>query len=187
MIVILDNYDSFTYNLYQYIGEINPSVTVVRNDKITVKELSCIPCSHLVISPGPGFPQSAGITVGAIQALAGKMPILGICLGHQAIGYTFGGEVVHAPKLYHGKASNVKLYKNRLFEGLPQVISAARYHSLIVRKETLPDELKMIAQTAQGELMGIAHARLPVYGLQFHPESVLTPEGKRILKNFLSL
>lgn len=187
MIVILDNYDSFTYNLYQYIGEINPSITVIRNDKVTVKELLRMPCSHLVISPGPGFPQSAGITVEAIQALAGKMQILGICLGHQAIAHAFGGEVVHAPKLFHGKASNVKLYKNRLFEGLPSVISAARYHSLIVRKETLPDGLEMIAQTAQGELMGLAHVRFPIYGLQFHPESVLTPEGKKILENFLSL
>jgi anthranilate synthase component 2 len=187
VIVLLDNYDSFTYNLYQFIGEINPDIWVVRNDKITVGELEALPYTHLILSPGPGFPQSAGIMVEAIRKLYKKAPILGICLGHQAIGHAFGASVAHAPELVHGKASNVRLYDDPLFSGLPRVITAARYHSLIVRKETMPNELKLTAQTAKGELMGLRHRDHPVYGLQFHPESVLTPDGKQILKNFLSL
>jgi anthranilate synthase component 2 len=187
MIVILDNYDSFTYNLYQYVGELNPDVTVVRNDKITVDELQGLDFTHLIISPGPGYPQSAGISVEAVQRLSGKKPILGVCLGHQAIGCAFGGRIVRAPHLFHGKSSVVRLGESRIFQGLPRVVNAGRYHSLIVDRKTLPPELKITAQTVSGEIMGVQHRKFPVYGLQFHPESVLTPEGKAILKNFLAV
>ena len=187
MIVIIDNYDSFTYNLYQYIGEMTPDVTVIRNDKITVGELAAIPYSHLVVSPGPGFPQDAGISVEAIKTLGTKAPILGVCLGHQAIGHAFGADIVHAPRLMHGKSSDINLYECELFEGLGKSVSAARYHSLIVDKKTLPDTLHIIAETDAGEIMGLKHRDLPVYGLQFHPESILTPDGKQILRNFLSV
>lgn len=187
MIVILDNYDSFTYNLYQYVGEINPDVVVIRNDQITVNDLSKMPYRHLIISPGPGYPQTAGITVEAIKTLSEKAPILGICLGHQSIGYAFGADIVHAPKLVHGKVSEIKLGDSPIFEGIVPVIKAARYHSLIVKKNTLPDTLKVIAKTKDGEIMGVEHKSLPIFGLQFHPESILTPDGKQMLKNFLRL
>jgi len=187
MIVILDNYDSFTYNLYQYLGELDPDIKVVRNDALTVEKLKKLPLSHLVISPGPGFPQQAGVSVEAIRALSGIVPILGVCLGHQAIGVAFGGNVVHAPRLMHGKASAVALNESEIFEGLPPVIRAGRYHSLIVDKCTLPRCLKVTAQTVEGEVMALQHEAFPVFGLQFHPESILTPEGRAILKNFLSV
>ncbi|MDD5017434.1 MAG: aminodeoxychorismate/anthranilate synthase component II [Eubacteriales bacterium] len=187
MIVILDNYDSFTYNLYQYVGEIEPDVTVIRNDKITVKELSEMPYSHLIVSPGPGYPQQAGISVEAIRRLGEKAPILGVCLGHQAIGNAFGADIVHAPCLMHGKASDIRLLESDMFNGLPPSIRAGRYHSLIVDRQTLPDTLRVIARTDSGEIMGLQHVRLPIFGLQFHPESVLTPDGKKILRNFLGL
>jgi anthranilate synthase component 2 len=187
MIVIIDNYDSFTYNLYQYIGEINPDIRVYRNDKVTVEELNEIPYSHLIISPGPGFPQQAGVSVEAVQKLGGKAPILGVCLGHQAIGCAFGAEIVHAPRLMHGKASDVRLEESALFEGLPSVISGGRYHSLVVDKDTLSGELRTTARAGSGEIMALEHKELPVYGLQFHPESILTPEGRKILRNFLAM
>ena len=187
MIVILDNYDSFTYNLYQYVGEINPDVVVIRNDQITVSDLAKMPYSHLIISPGPGYPKAAGISVDAIKALYKKAPILGICLGHQAIGYAFGADIVHAPKLVHGKASDIKLGDFPIFKGISPVIKAARYHSLIVDKNTLPDTLKVTAQTQDGEIMGLKHKNFPIFGLQFHPESILTSSGKQMLKNFLRL
>jgi len=187
MIVIIDNYDSFTYNLYQYIGELNKDVVVIRNDQITVSDLADMPYSHLIISPGPGYPKSAGIAVDAIKALSEKSPILGICLGHQAIGYAFGADIVHAPQLVHGKASDIKLGDCPIFNGIAPLIKAARYHSLIVDKDTLPDTLEITAMTDSKEIMGIKHKKLPIFGLQFHPESVLTPDGKQILKNFLRL
>ncbi len=187
MIVIIDNYDSFTYNLYQYIGEINPDIRVYRNDKITVEELSRIPYSHLIISPGPGYPQQAGVSVEAIQKLKDKAPILGVCLGHQAIGCAFGAKIVKAPELMHGKASDVRLEKSAIFEGLPPVISGGRYHSLMVDKDSLPRELKITASSESGEIMAIEHRELPIYGLQIHPESILTQEGRKILRNFLAI
>ncbi len=187
MIVIIDNYDSFTYNLYQYIGEMAADIRVYRNDKVTVEELESLPYSHLVISPGPGFPQQAGVSVESVQKLGRKAPILGVCLGHQAIGCAFGAEIVHAPKLMHGKASEVKLEKSAVFEGLPHVISGGRYHSLVVDIDTLPEELKVTASAESGEIMAVEHRELPIYGLQFHPESILTPEGRKILRNFLAI
>lgn len=187
MIVIIDNYDSFTYNLYQYIGEINPDISVIRNDKVTADELARLPYSHLIISPGPGFPQQAGVSVEAVKKLGSKAPILGVCLGHQAIGCAFGASIVHAPKLMHGKASRVRLEKSAIFKGLPRDISGGRYHSLVVDRHTLPGELKITASDGSGEIMAIEHSELPIYGVQFHPESILTPEGRTILRNFLAI
>lgn len=187
MIVIIDNYDSFTYNLYQYIGEINPDIRVYRNDKVTVDELERLPYSHLIISPGPGFPQQAGVSVEAVKKLKRKAPILGVCLGHQAIGCAFGADIVHAPKLMHGKASRVRLEESALFERLPRDINGGRYHSLVVDEGTLPGELRVTAWAGPGEIMAIEHNELPIYGVQFHPESILTPDGRKILRNFLAI
>ena len=188
MILIIDNYDSFTYNLYQYIGEINPKIEVYRNDKISIGEIREKNPSHIIISPGPGFPKDAGISISMVRELGEFIPILGVCLGHQAIGEAFGGKVVHAAELMHGKASEVELDgKCSLFRNLPKWIRVGRYHSLIVQKEDLPDELEVTAKTEDGEIMGLMHKRFPVYGIQFHPESILTPDGKDILRNFLSV
>ncbi len=187
MIVILDNYDSFTYNLYQAIGMINPDILVIRNDKVAVEALREMCPSHLIISPGPGFPKNAGISVSAIKELAGFVPILGVCLGHQAIGEAFGGKIVHAPHLVHGKSSLISLSQSILFQGLPETISVGRYHSLIVQKEQLPVHLRITAETKEGEIMAVEHMECPVFGLQFHPESILTPEGDKILRNFLAV
>lgn len=188
MILIIDNYDSFTYNLYQYIGEMNPDIEVYRNDKITVKEIEEKKPSHIIISPGPGFPSEAGISIELIRELGPKIPILGVCLGHQAIGEAYGGIVSHAKELMHGKASEVVVLNDcELFATLPEKIIVGRYHSLIVLKEELPKQLKVTAKTLDGEIMALQHAEYPVYGIQFHPESILTPMGKEILKNFLSL
>lgn len=188
MIAMIDNYDSFTYNLYQYIGEINPEIEVYRNDKITVNELRDKKPSHIVISPGPGFPKDAGISIPLIKELGGTVPILGVCLGHQAIGEAYGGKVVHAKELLHGKASEVEIsHECLLFSNLPGRIKAGRYHSLIVNKDCLPPELIVTARTTDGEIMGLQHARYPVFGIQFHPESILTQYGKEILRNFLKV
>jgi len=188
MILIIDNYDSFTYNLYQYIGEINTEVEVFRNDRITLDEIEKKNPSHIVISPGPGFPKDAGISIDVIRKLGESIPVLGVCLGHQAIGEAFGGEVVHAKELIHGKASEIELYEGcRLFNSLPCRIKAGRYHSLIVRNENLPYKLKVTARTPDGEIMGLEHRDYHIYGIQFHPESILTPDGKKILENFLEL
>jgi anthranilate synthase component 2 len=188
MIAMIDNYDSFTYNLYQYIGEINPEIEVYRNDKISVDELREKKPSHIIISPGPGFPKNAGISVQLIKELGGIIPILGVCLGHQAIGEAYGGIVVHAKELMHGKASEVEVSNAcQLFRNLPERIKVGRYHSLIVKKDCLPQELEVIARTPDGEIMGLKHAKYPVYGIQFHPESILTSCGKEILKNFLEI
>ena len=186
MILLIDNYDSFTYNLYQYIGELNSEIKVVRNDKINLDEIKTLSPSHIVLSPGPGFPASAGITIPLIREFGGKIPILGVCLGHQAIGEAFGGKVIHAKQLMHGKSSLVKVDNDsKLFKGLSGEITAARYHSLIVETESLPECLKVTATAENGEIMGLEHKEFAVYGIQFHPESIMTPDGKKILANFL--
>lgn len=187
-ILIIDNYDSFTYNLYQYIGEINPNIEVYRNDKITIEEIREKAPSHIIISPGPGFPIEAGISIELIKTLGQHIPLLGVCLGHQAIGEAFGGKVVHAKELMHGKASEVSVDKEcPLFRGLDEKIMAGRYHSLIVDDDSLPACLKVTASAEDGEIMGLMHEIYPVFGIQFHPESILTPEGKKIIKNFLDI
>ncbi|NLI93160.1 MAG: aminodeoxychorismate/anthranilate synthase component II [Peptococcaceae bacterium] len=187
MILIIDNYDSFTYNLYQYVGSINPNVGVIRNDKITPEEIKELQPTKIIISPGPGFPRDAGICIELIRELGGEIPVLGICLGHQAIGEAYGGMIRHAPIPVHGKTSEVKLdEKSPLFMGLPPAIQVGRYHSLVVDRKTLPAELVVTAETRDGLIMGVSHQYLPVFGVQFHPESVLTPEGIKIINNFLS-
>lgn len=188
MIAIIDNYDSFTYNLYQYVGEINPEIEIYRNDKISVSELRNKKPSHIIISPGPGFPKDAGISIPLIRELGYTIPILGVCLGHQAIGEAYGGKVVHAKELMHGKASEVEVSNDcLLFRNMPKRIKVGRYHSLIVKKDCLPPDLEVTARTPDGEIMGLQHAKYPVYGIQFHPESILTLQGKEMLKNFLSI
>jgi anthranilate synthase/aminodeoxychorismate synthase-like glutamine amidotransferase len=184
MIAVIDNYDSFTYNLVQYLGELGAEVRVYRNDAITVEELDALDPSHVVISPGPGTPDDAGISRDVIRELGARRPILGVCLGHQCIGEVFGGRVVRAPRLMHGKTSMIQHYGDGLFLGLPKPFEATRYHSLIV-DEPLPPELKATAFTVEGELMGLCHREYPIFGVQFHPESILTPHGKQVLRNFL--
>ena len=184
MIAIIDNYDSFTYNLAQYLGELGPQISVFRNDTITVGELEDLNPSHIVISPGPGGPNEAGISNQVIRTLGSIYPILGVCLGHQCIGHVFGGQVVRASRLMHGKTSGIYHYGEGLFHGMPSPFEATRYHSLIVA-EPLPDELELTAFTNQGEVMGLRHRVHPVFGVQFHPESILTTQGKQILRNFL--
>jgi anthranilate synthase/aminodeoxychorismate synthase-like glutamine amidotransferase len=185
MLVMIDNYDSFTYNLVQYFGELGAEVQVFRNDRIDLAGLDNLSISHLVISPGPCSPTEAGISVAAIRHFAGKIPILGVCLGHQAIGAAFGGEVVRAPRLMHGKTSLIYHDGRDIFQGVPSPFEATRYHSLIVSRATLPDCLEVSAQTAVGEIMGLRHRQYAVFGVQFHPESILTGEGMHILNNFL--
>lgn len=188
MILLIDNYDSFSYNLVQMIGSISPDIRVVRNDKITVKEIRHLSPTHLVLSPGPGFPADAGILEEAILELKGEIPILGVCLGHQAICEAFGGTVVHAQRPMHGKQSRIQLdSRSPLFQALPSVIQAARYHSLAAKAGDLPKELEIIAKDCEaGEIMAVQHRKYPIYGLQFHPESILTPDGRSIVENFLS-
>jgi anthranilate synthase component II len=188
MVLLIDNYDSFSYNLYQLIGTIESDIKVVRNDEISVDEIKRLAPSRLVISPGPGKPSDAGICIEAIKRLYSSMPILGICLGHQAIYEAFGGTVSYASRLMHGKSSSIKVdTENDLFKGLPPVISAARYHSLAGIESTLPGALKITARTDDGEIMAVCHKEFPVYGVQFHPESILTPDGGIIIRNFLCL
>lgn len=189
MILLIDNYDSFSYNLVQMIGSINPGIRVVRNDKVTIDGIEEMAPSHLVLSPGPGHPKAAGILEDAVRMLKGKMPILGVCLGHQGICEAFGGTISHAEKQMHGKQSEIDLNnESPLFQGLPPRIQAARYHSLAAKAESLPEELEIIARDCQeGEVMAVQHKYYPVYGLQFHPESILTPDGRQILENFLAL
>jgi anthranilate synthase/aminodeoxychorismate synthase-like glutamine amidotransferase len=183
---MIDNYDSFTYNLVQYLGQLGAEVRVYRNDQIDLAGLESLPMSHLVISPGPCSPKEAGISVAAIRHFAGRLPILGVCLGHQAIGQAFGGRVIRAPRLMHGKTSLIYHDGRDIFQGLPSPFEATRYHSLIVERETLPDCLQVSAQTAVGEIMGLRHKEYAIYGVQFHPESILTKEGLQILRNFLT-
>ncbi|MGE4283775.1 MAG: aminodeoxychorismate/anthranilate synthase component II [Clostridia bacterium] len=185
MILMIDNYDSFTYNLYQYVGSICEDIKVVRNDKITIKDIAGLSPTHIIISPGPGFPDAAGISTDVVKSFYSHIPVLGVCLGHQAIGEAFGGKVVHAKELVHGKASDIYLENCSLFKDIPNKIIAARYHSLIIEKQSLPNELNMIASTKDGEIMGICHKKYPVYGIQFHPESIITEYGIEILNNFL--
>jgi anthranilate synthase/aminodeoxychorismate synthase-like glutamine amidotransferase len=182
---MIDNYDSFTYNLVQYLGQLGAEVRVFRNDQIDVPGLERLNPSHLVISPGPCSPTEAGISVAAIQHFAGKVPILGVCLGHQAIAQAFGGRIIRAPRLMHGKTSLIYHDGRDIFQGIPSPFEATRYHSLIVERETLPDCLQVSAQTTVGEIMGLRHRRFTVFGVQFHPESILTQEGLHILQNFL--
>jgi len=187
MILLLDNYDSFTYNLAQYLGELGCEVEVHRNDKISVEEIARRRPEKIVISPGPCTPQEAGISVELIERLAPKFPILGVCLGHQAIGAAFGGRIVRAPKLFHGKTSQIQHDGKTVFRKLPNPFTATRYHSLIVERKSLPRELEISAETKDGTIMGLRHRKYPVEGVQFHPESVLTEVGKQLLKNFLAL
>ena len=188
MILLIDNYDSFSYNLVQMIGSISPDIRVVRNDKVTVEDIKEMSPSHLVLSPGPGYPKDAGILEQAVRELKGRMPILGVCLGHQGICEAFGGTIVHAGKLMHGKQSTITIdNSDPIFLGLPEKIPAARYHSLVARRSSLPDTLKIIGEDDMGEIMAVRHTDYPVYGLQFHPESILTPDGMTILRNFLNL
>ncbi len=187
MIVLIDNYDSFTYNLVQALGELGAELKVVRNDQVGVSEIEDMKPSHLLVSPGPCSPREAGISVDAIRHFAGKVPILGVCLGHQSIGYAFGAKVVRAERLMHGKTSMIRHDGKGVFKGLSNPFEAMRYHSLIVDEESLPDCLEPTAWSERDELMGIRHRDLLVEGVQFHPESILTPEGVRLLKNFLEL
>ena len=187
MIVVIDNYDSFTYNLVQYLGTLGAEVSVRRNDAVTVDELKAMEPDGLLISPGPGEPRDAGVSEDAIRALSGTLPILGVCLGHQALGEVFGGKVVRAPRLMHGKTSPI-LHKGRgLFAGLDNPFEATRYHSLIVERETLPGTLEVVAWTPEGEIMGLKHQSHETWGVQFHPESVLTSRGLDLIANFLTL
>jgi anthranilate synthase/aminodeoxychorismate synthase-like glutamine amidotransferase len=187
VILLLDNYDSFTYNLAQYLGELGCQVEVHRNDRISVEQIAQRKPERIVISPGPCTPQEAGICVELIQKLAGKIPILGVCLGHQAIGAAFGGKIIRAPKLFHGKTSQIRHDGSGVFRGLPNPFTATRYHSLMVERKSLPAELQVTAETDDDIIMGMQHREYPLMGVQFHPESVLTESGMQLLKNFLSL
>jgi anthranilate synthase/aminodeoxychorismate synthase-like glutamine amidotransferase len=191
MVFVLDNYDSFTYNLVQYLGELGAKVVVRRNDEVSVAEVEAMRPERILLSPGPCTPQEAGISIELVRHFAGKVPLLGVCLGHQAIGAAFGGEVVRAPKLMHGKTSEVQHDGKTIFNGLPSPMTATRYHSLIVQEKDLPEELEISAYASENGgsrvIMGLRHKRFPVEGVQFHPESVLTGEGKRLIANFLQI
>ncbi|HEX6838171.1 MAG TPA: aminodeoxychorismate/anthranilate synthase component II [Polyangia bacterium] len=187
MLLLLDNYDSFTYNLAQYLGELGAEVRVERNDALTVDDVAKLAPRRIVISPGPCTPNEAGISLELIGRLAGQVPILGVCLGHQAIGQAFGGKVVRAPRVMHGKTSPIEHDQSGLFRGIPSPMQATRYHSLVVEPSSLPPSLKVTARTAEGEIMALQHQTLPVWGVQFHPESILTLDGKRLLQNFLEM
>jgi para-aminobenzoate synthetase component 2 len=187
MVLIIDNYDSFTYNLVQYFGQLGGDILVKRNDEISVDEIRALAPERICLSPGPGRPESAGICPGLIQELGPSVPILGVCLGHQCIGAVFGGEVGPAPRLMHGKTSVVEHNGAGVFAGLKNPLEAMRYHSLIVRRESLPACLQITAETSEGEIMGLQHRDFPIHGVQFHPESILTPEGLRLIENFLAI
>ena len=185
MILMIDNYDSFTYNLVQYLGEMGQELVVRRNDQITIEEIEEMAPSILMISPGPCSPNEAGISLESIRHFAGTIPIFGVCLGHQSIAQVFGGDVVRAERLMHGKTSEIKHDGKSVFSGLPSPMTATRYHSLIVKRETLPDCFVISAETDEGEIMAIRHKELPVEGVQFHPESIMTGDGKQLLRNFV--
>ena len=187
MILVIDNYDSFTYNLVQYLGELGCELQVYRNDAISINKIRKLKPERILISPGPGVPKDAGITIETIQAFAGELPILGVCLGNQAIGEAFGGKVIRAPYLMHGKTSEICHDSATIFRGIPYRFKATRYHSLIVEKDELPDSLEVSATTPDGLIMGLRHRQFPVEGVQFHPESVMTEHGKKLLQNFLTL
>lgn len=187
MILVIDNYDSFTFNLVQYLAELGAEVAVYRNDEIDLSKIVTLNPEGIVISPGPGRPEVAGISVAVARELGQKTPVLGVCLGHQAIGYAFGGAIVPAPRLMHGKTSQISHNDETLFSDLPNPFVATRYHSLVVERESLPPELRVTAESEDGSIMGLQHETLPVFGVQFHPESILTAEGKKLLKNFLDI
>jgi anthranilate synthase/aminodeoxychorismate synthase-like glutamine amidotransferase len=187
MILVIDNYDSFTYNLVQVMGEMGAHLEVVRNDQIRVDEIRELRPSHIVISPGPGDPDDSGVSLDVLRQLGASTPILGVCLGHQCIGQVYGGVVMRAPRLMHGKTSLIYHQGDSMFEGIPTPFEATRYHSLIVDQATLPNCLHVTATTDQGEIMGLRHKQFPVYGVQFHPESILTAHGPRLLRNFLEV
>lgn len=186
MILVIDNYDSFTYNLVQYLGELGEEITVRRNDEIDIPTIERMNPDHILISPGPRTPNEAGISLELIETFKGRIPIFGVCLGHQTIGQAFGGEIVRADKLMHGKTSEILHDGRTIFAGVPSPFTATRYHSLIIRRETLPDVLEISAETEDGEIMGIRHKHYPIEGVQFHPESIMTEYGLQLLRNFLS-
>ncbi len=187
MVLIIDNYDSFTYNLVQYFGQLGCELRVRRNDQITLEEIRALAPARICLSPGPGRPEAAGICNRVVQEFGPTIPILGVCLGHQCIGAAFGGEIVPAPRLMHGKTSAVEHKAAGVFSGLQNPFEAMRYHSLIVRRDSLPDCLRITAETGEGEIMGLQHSEFPIHGVQFHPESVGTPEGIQVIRNFLAL
>lgn len=189
MILLIDNYDSFTFNLYQFLAELGAEMMVRRNDQITLAEVDAFGdrLDGVVVSPGPCTPREAGISIGIVEHMAGKIPVLGVCLGHQSLGEAFGAAVVRAPQLMHGKTSLIRHNEQGIFQGMPNPFVATRYHSLIVDRATLPEELEITAETEDGIIMGLQHRDYPVYGVQFHPESILTPTGKQLLGNFLSI
>lgn len=184
---MIDNYDSFTYNLVQYFGELGGEINVLRNDQISLAQIKRMRPEKIVISPGPGRPENAGISVELINEFAGKIPILGVCLGHQCIGYAYGGKIIRAKKLMHGKTSMIKHNNKDIFKGVDYPFEATRYHSLIIERQSLPKDLEVTAWTSDREIMGIKHNQYPLWGVQFHPESILTKSGKSILKNFLKI
>ena len=187
MILLIDNYDSFSYNLYQLVGSLDPEIKVVRNDALTVEEIDALKPKAIIVSPGPGRPEDAGICIEAIRALGPKYPILGVCLGHQSICAAYGATITYAKELMHGKQSSVTLEKDPIFEGVEDGAKVARYHSLAADPETIPDTLRVVARTADGEVMAVQHRDCSVFGLQFHPESILTPDGAAIIQNFLEV
>ncbi len=184
---MIDNYDSFTYNLVQYFGELGGDLMVYRNDELTLEQITRMAVTHIVISPGPGRPEGAGISVDLIREFAGTVPILGVCLGHQSIGYAYGGKIIRAKKLMHGKTSMIRHNNKEIFKGIENPFEATRYHSLVIDKKTMPKCLVVTARTSDGEIMALKHKDFPLWGVQFHPESILTTEGKKILKNFLNM
>lgn len=186
MILLIDNYDSFSYNLYQLIGSIDPKIRVIRNDEMTIEEIRHLAPERIILSPGPGRPEDAGVCIDVVKHFAGEIPILGVCLGHQAICKAYGATVTYAKELMHGKQDTICIdTHSTVFRGLPEAIQGARYHSLAADSQTIPQDLIVTARTADGEVMAVSHREYPVYGLQFHPESILTPDGEQILKNFL--
>jgi len=187
MILIIDNYDSFTYNLVQYFGVLGTEMKIIRNDELNLSEIEALSPSRILVSPGPCTPNEAGVSCDVIKHFGAKLPILGVCLGHQSIGQVYGGDVIRAERLMHGKTSPIQHTGKSVFKDLPNPFTATRYHSLIVKRDTLPDCLEITAETAEGEIMGLQHKEHPVHGVQFHPESILTEEGMTLLKNFLSL
>jgi anthranilate synthase component 2 len=187
MVLMIDNYDSFTFNLVQYLSELGAEVRVVRNDEVTVESIETMAPSHLVLSPGPCTPNEAGITLQTIERLAGRIPILGVCLGHQAIGQAFGGKVVRAPQPVHGKLTEMRHQGQSVFRGINGPFKATRYHSLVVERQSMPESLSVTAETGDGLVMGLAHKTLPVHGVQFHPESIASEHGHLMLKNFLEI
>ena len=187
MLLMLDNYDSFTYNLVQYFGELGEDVKVLRNDQTTVEEIAALNPARICVSPGPCSPAEAGISVELIQHFAGKLPILGVCLGHQAIGAAFGGHIVHAQQQMHGKTSLITHTGTDIFQNIPSPYTVTRYHSLAIQRQSLPDCLEITAETVDGEIMGVRHKTMPIYGVQFHPESILSEHGHDLLRNFLTM